>query len=593
MVGKTKERYGLFVGAGISFNSGVPTVPLLIERIVNNLPFKKKDKEIFLSRKYPFEAFIQAIKAIIPIDDLLKVFLLGKPNHAHRFIAKLAKKNKLKLIVTTNFDTLIEQALEKEEVEYEKIFSIKRLERLNITNNKLFVLKIHGSIEDTQNLGIILDRITSKTNILSVRNAINSLFFDKGHSSVVIVGYSCSDHFDIVPELERVSHTTKSTYYFSHVKKRGYYEQHISSIKPFSNYSKGKIIYINTDWFIKQAWTTNFNETYHHYVSSSRWGNIIDNWLSNTALNSGQLNALILCGRLMVFIGHYDLALKYYTQAHRIAMDKTIIEKLAKIASYLGQVYRHLGEYQKAIEWFENSVKYWRRINRDNYAKALSDLGSTYRLAQDYQQATELQKKAIRLFRKTSNSQEEQSCLIILGNIYLNQNKNALALRYYQKADLLTPKVPNKQNEVILLNSLAAVSIKLNKLSIAYDYLQEATKIASGLKIPRIDSAIKYNWGSYYSKRGEFRNALKKYSSSHKISSDTNNVYQLYLTTKGRQEVYESIGQLEKALADVEFCIKSSKENPMFKNDYSELKKVRKRLADKIKKTPPRKHLMK
>ena len=73
-------------------------------------------------------------------------------NDAHLGIAWLAKHNFLKAIVTTNFDCLIEKALEHLGVVYEVAFDsssfAKCLQYLTEKEDKLFVIKAHGSATD-------------------------------------------------------------------------------------------------------------------------------------------------------------------------------------------------------------------------------------------------------------------------------------------------------------------------------------------------------------------------------------------------------------------------------------------------------------
>jgi tetratricopeptide (TPR) repeat protein len=580
---KSNETYGIFVGAGISYNSGIPTVPMLTKSILENLPLSKEDTNLFLNHKHPFESFIQIIKSNVSIDNLLDVFTIGKPNHTHRFIAKLAKKGYLKIIITTNFDTLLEQALEDEGVKFKKIFSTQQLEKFRYHEGNLTLLKIHGSIEDTKSLGVILERITTKTNLVAVRNALRKFFFMGSHNSIVFLGYSCSDLFDIGPEVEKSFSSLKQINFIQHAN-RTIKINSISSMNPFEKYRRGQVVQVNTDILIKYAWKINFSEKYCQFKSrSNKWMSIINKWATTSILKNNQLDGLIICGRLMTFIGYYDLGLKYYKSAFLVAMDNSLIEKLGKIASYSGQVYRHLGDYEKAIKCFDDALKYWKKINPDNYARALSELGSTYRLQGDYKKAIELQRKSLRIFKKTSNFKEIQDCLIILGNVYLDSEKDLLALKYYQKAQYISPKVSNKQSEAILLNSLAAVCIKLNKLPLAIRYLKKALGISLNLGIPRIISAIEFNWGSYYTKKDNIPLAIKKYNIAYKIAKKTDNAYQSYLILKGRKDAYEKIGNYKRVLIDLDLCLTISKNNSSYKKDYKQLLSERKKLIQVMK----------
>ncbi len=70
---------------------------------------QREDKTVILEGNLPFESFMETlIKNSQTTDGLLDIYKGAKPNKNHRLMAKLARIGKLKTIVTTNFDQLIE-----------------------------------------------------------------------------------------------------------------------------------------------------------------------------------------------------------------------------------------------------------------------------------------------------------------------------------------------------------------------------------------------------------------------------------------------------------------------------------------------------
>ncbi|MEM2100282.1 MAG: hypothetical protein QXP45_02970 [Thermoproteota archaeon] len=119
------EEVAIFCGAGVSKNppSNLPLARDLRRSIVESLI----DVNIFeeeVRRKlegglgergirYPLEAFLQTVDANAPfIDTLIEIYRLGKPNKNHVLFSELMKNGYVKEIMTTNFDTKIEEALE-------------------------------------------------------------------------------------------------------------------------------------------------------------------------------------------------------------------------------------------------------------------------------------------------------------------------------------------------------------------------------------------------------------------------------------------------------------------------------------------------
>ena len=80
---------------------------------------------------------------------------LKKPTKAHRNIAKLVKQGYVKVIITTNFDRLIENALKDEGLEPVVISNPSHVESTPpLIHNKVTVIKVNGDYLDTQFLNI-------------------------------------------------------------------------------------------------------------------------------------------------------------------------------------------------------------------------------------------------------------------------------------------------------------------------------------------------------------------------------------------------------------------------------------------------------
>lgn len=559
---RSHKRIAIFAGAGISFNSGIPTVPSIIEKITSMLPFHKNDAAIVLNQKFPFEAFMQTIKVVVPIEGLLEVFNLGKPNHTHHLIAEFVKRGKIKLIVTTNFDVLLEEALHERKITFRKMFISRELETAKKIKDSLIVFKLHGSVEDTQNLGITLEQVAARKASLAAKNILSQLFYSSDHTAIVFLGYSCSDYFDINPELENCARTKKKVYYVNHSKSSLLYYEPIDTIGAFKEFISGVAITANTDTIVTYLSGKKVKKSPIDIPSFRKeWEIILEQWAKKTLLKNKGIDALITCGRLMVFTGYYQRALKYYTQASTIAMDEYLSEKLAKIFSYTAQVYRHLGDYKSAVSSFEDALVYWKKTRSwSNYAKTLSDIGSTYRLMQDFTQSRTFQRKALRIFKRLKDKKEIRICLIIIGNSFVDEGNHQGALDVFKEAVRIHPAKADKQSEVILLNSLAAASIKLKNLPDALQYLTRAADINKDLKVKRIAIAIEYNFGCYYETTGNLRIAVKRFTNAHKLAVATSDATQRFVILKNRCDIYERLKKYKLAFADAHSCIDLAKE---------------------------------
>lgn len=100
----------VFCGAGISYNSGLPTVIPFIRYLLEKFDLPEEHKKAILGPQLndlgmPFEGFMESLIENSDATRLIDMYKAGNPNTNHRLLAKLMKAGKYMTIVTTNFDT--------------------------------------------------------------------------------------------------------------------------------------------------------------------------------------------------------------------------------------------------------------------------------------------------------------------------------------------------------------------------------------------------------------------------------------------------------------------------------------------------------
>jgi hypothetical protein len=165
-----KGAYALLLGAGISRSAHIPSgwevEDKLIERLaatqgVDNM----EDCHQWYRDKYGYSAdYSSLLEKLVttPTErvQLMKGFFeptskekeLGwkEPTKAHRAIAKLAKNGYIRVILTTNFDRLLERALEAEGVISQLVYHESDIEKVTpiVHSKTLTIIKINGDYID-------------------------------------------------------------------------------------------------------------------------------------------------------------------------------------------------------------------------------------------------------------------------------------------------------------------------------------------------------------------------------------------------------------------------------------------------------------
>jgi len=195
----------IFCGAGISYNSGLPVVAQFIPYVLMQLNdvsaetinqineelwrisnYEERQKRLIekvsevteipekaitkLFYNFPFEAFIELIQAASNVYPLYDIYDADKPesnsvkpNNNHILLARLLKGGKLKAVVTTNFDQLIEKALAlepqpiREGMDYVPFYQENDFGKINWEDDGILLVKLHGSVHDKKNLSITIN----------------------------------------------------------------------------------------------------------------------------------------------------------------------------------------------------------------------------------------------------------------------------------------------------------------------------------------------------------------------------------------------------------------------------------------------------
>lgn len=166
-----KGVYALLLGSGISKKSGIPTGwDVVIDLIKKLAALNKEDcdsnPEEWFINKYGEEPNYSTILSKLvstPSEriNLLKPYFeaneqereegLKQPTLAHKFIAKMIKAGYIKVVITTNFDRLLETAIQQEGIEPVVIRHADDIDgTIPLVHNNLVIVKINGDYQDSR-----------------------------------------------------------------------------------------------------------------------------------------------------------------------------------------------------------------------------------------------------------------------------------------------------------------------------------------------------------------------------------------------------------------------------------------------------------
>jgi hypothetical protein len=156
-------------------------------------------------RSYPLEAFLEGISENHDIlASIAEAFRRGSPNINHITFARLLEKGLVREIVTTNFDLLIEKALEQigwsAAADFNVYFTEEEFSKIGMHLGLPALFKIHGSASEEGSMRITLSQVASHMLSQGRANVLEH-FLGSEKGDALVLGYSASDDFDINPAL--------------------------------------------------------------------------------------------------------------------------------------------------------------------------------------------------------------------------------------------------------------------------------------------------------------------------------------------------------------------------------------------------------
>ncbi|MCF8302585.1 MAG: tetratricopeptide repeat protein [Bacteroidales bacterium] len=215
----------------------------------------------------------------------------------------------------------------------------------------------------------------------------------------------------------------------------------------------------------------------------------------------------------------YEMALENFTKALE-QFDENDSLSMGNAYANIGNVYGKLDEHTKAINMFQMASDIFDAIgNKRAYAKTISNIGTTYMGMDEHDRARAYLNEAKRLYEEMGAQRAMGKIIFNLANIENTQDNYEKALKHCQNALSHYRNNDNKLGQVqsnVLIGIIYLSQDKLQKAESSYnkamqimkeakqDYLEEKGRIHNGLS-------------QIYEKREQYQKALNEYKAYHHI----------------------------------------------------------------------------
>lgn len=189
-------------------------------------------------------------------------------------------------------------------------------------------------------------------------------------------------------------------------------------------------------------------------------------------------------GIIYLFQGEYDKAIDIYNEAKDIANPLADPVLTSTIQGNIGNVFGQQKKYLEATQHYAAALKVFQdQKNKNGEARMLNNLGGIYQVIGNYDLALEYYQNSLSIFQNKGVRDRKIGLLFLnIGSIKLLQEKYDEALSTFKKALEIFKSGNEKRFEAICYNNLAKGCRKADQLDQAYLYAEKAFEIGSDVK---------------------------------------------------------------------------------------------------------------
>lgn len=258
----------------------------------------------------------------------------------------------------------------------------------------------------------------------------------------------------------------------------------------------------------------------------------------------GFAKALNITGSSYWMVGNYEAALNYYHLSARVAEKAGDRAGMAEAYHNMGEVYKKLGDYTKAIAFLQTSMS-WHAATGTNYDITLYNIGEAFYLLGDLDSASNYFDRSLSMALKKNNARTLAYAYTGLGKLKYRQEDYFQALTYYTKAQKLWQELGEVRALIQTYQDYSDTFIALKQLLRAMEYINLAIVLADEIDAPDLQMANYLRQSKLYAQTGDLKKAL---ASMDLHSSLKDSIYH----EKRREEVARLQAMFEAGARDIE-----------------------------------------
>ena len=282
-------------------------------------------------------------------------------------------------------------------------------------------------------------------------------------------------------------------------------------------------------------------------------GHLTDLWIRGSSVNN--------LGTCFYNLGEYQRAIDLYEEALELFREGGERDGEAASLGNLGNCYGELGQTARSIDFYEQALAIARDTgNRTREAVQLGNLGNRYADMGQTDRAIELYEEALAIARETGERTTEAFQLGNLGNRYAERGETDRAIELYEEALALFRDLGDRSTEATHMGNLASAFADLGEAQHAFELSEQALAIAREIGDRSTEAHLLGNLGTRYADLGETQRALELSEQALELAREIGNRFTEANQLGNLGNRYAELGQTERAIESYEEALDIARE---------------------------------
>lgn len=268
--------------------------------------------------------------------------------------------------------------------------------------------------------------------------------------------------------------------------------------------------------------------------------------IQTTKSDSAKVEALIELS-ISSLSENLDEAFRYANLAVQLATQKNYLPGLAKAHKYVGLVHYYRSQWVEALGQWQLSYEIFERIgDKVGMANMLNNMGAIFFNEGDNAKALENYLLSLKLAEESKDTVRIATAMINVGSVYSAKSDTYdLALEYYKKTLELTKNLGDNELTGSVLVNIGDIYYSQNKDTLALEYFEKSLEAVEGLEaMPYVMISI----GKVYSRWKDYEKAIAFYIHAYEIADKNEQAHDMIRALVAAAKAYQEIGNLSLAL---------------------------------------------